>query len=78
MYHNITYYTVIIVSESELDIRITTDIPYISPSRASYGVSIVRILEEIDGIIMAPHCISVFGYPLYSMDKVDGTHLKAT
>ena len=31
--------------------------PYISPSLASYGVSIVRILDTIDRIIMALHCI---------------------
>ena len=27
------------------------------PSRASYGVSIVRILEKINFLIMTPHCI---------------------
>ena len=27
------------------------------PSQASYGVSIVRILDKIDRIITAPHCI---------------------
>ena len=32
--------------------------PHISPSRVSYGVSIVRIWEKIDHIIMALHCIS--------------------
>ena len=31
--------------------------PHTSPSRASYGVSIVRIWEKIDRIITAPHCI---------------------
>ena len=31
--------------------------PHISPSRASYGVSIVRIWEKIDRVITAPHCI---------------------
>ena len=31
--------------------------PHISPSRASYGVYIVRTLEKIDHIITAPHCI---------------------
>ena len=30
--------------------------PHTSPSRASYGVSIVRIWEKIDCIITAPHC----------------------
>ena len=31
--------------------------PYIWPSRASYGVSFVRILEKIGCVIMAPQCI---------------------
>ena len=31
--------------------------PYISPSRASYRVSIVRILVKIDHVLTAPHCI---------------------
>ena len=31
--------------------------PHISPSRVSYGVSIMRILKKIDRIIMASHCI---------------------
>ena len=31
--------------------------PHTSPSRASYGVSLVRILEKTDRAIMAPHCI---------------------
>ena len=30
--------------------------PHISPSRASYGVSIVRIVDKIDRVITAPHC----------------------
>ena len=30
--------------------------PHISPSWASYGVSIVRICEKIDRVITAPHC----------------------
>ena len=31
--------------------------PYISPLRAIYGVSIVMILEKMDHVITAPHCI---------------------
>ena len=54
IYHDTTYDTAIIVAESESDIRITTP-PHTSPSRASYGVSIVRILEKIDRVITAPH-----------------------
>ena len=33
--------------------------PNISSSRTSYGVSIVRIFEEIYCVIMAPHCIEL-------------------
>ena len=33
--------------------------PHTSPSRASYGVSIVRILQKIDRVITAPHCMSL-------------------
>ena len=39
--------------------------PHTSPSRASYGVSIVRILEKIDRLITAPHC--TFMSPKYSV-----------
>ena len=35
-------------------------ISHISPSRASYGMYIVRILKKIDCIITAPHCISIY------------------
>ena len=35
----------------------TQQTPHILPSRVSYGVAIVRILEKIDGIITALHCI---------------------
>ena len=41
--------------------------PHISPSRASYGVSIVRTLEIIDRIMKTSRCISFmtqFGYVL--------------
>ena len=30
---------------------------HISPSRASYGVSLVKIVDKIDHVITAPHCI---------------------
>ena len=56
IYRYITYDTAITVAESELDIIITTD-THSSPSRASYGASIVRILEKIDHVITAPPCI---------------------
>ena len=55
IYHDVTYDTMVKVAESESDIRITTNI---SPSRASYGVSTVRILEKIDHVTRAPHRIS--------------------
>ena len=32
--------------------------PHISPSRASYGVYIVRILKKIDRVITVPRCSS--------------------
>ena len=38
--------------------------PHIAPSRASYGMSILRILDKIDRVIMAPHCTK-----LLSMSK---------
>ena len=41
-------------SEFELTKKKT---PYILPSRVSYGMSIVRILEKIDCVIMASYCI---------------------
>ena len=51
---------------SELDIRITTDTPYLSPSLASYWVSAVMILEKIGRVITAPHCtILQFGWRHY-------------
>ena len=30
---------------------------HISPSRASYGVSFVKIVDNIDRVITAPHCM---------------------
>ena len=33
--------------------------PHTSPSRASYGVSFVTILEKTDRVITAPHCICI-------------------
>ena len=40
--------------------------PHISPSRVSYGVSLVRILETIDHIIMAPLSILMLQFSLCS------------
>ena len=44
------------VADSVSDFRITTDTSYLA-SRASYGVSFVKILEKINRVITAPHCI---------------------
>ena len=37
--------------------------PHISPSRASYGVSFVRIWVKIDRVITAPYCIFFYKWP---------------
>ena len=52
--NNGRYYIYIYVMNQILDSQQT---PHISPSQASYGVSIVRILEKIDSVITAPRCI---------------------
>ena len=52
IYHDITDCTTIKVAESKPDFRITID-------THSYGVSIVRIVERIDRVITAPHCMCV-------------------
>ena len=36
--------------------------PHISPSRASYGLSVVRILEKNDHVIMVPHWTYTYTY----------------
>ena len=36
-------------------------------SQASYGVFIVRILEKIDHVIMAPHSIFVANHPKFPL-----------
>ena len=38
---------------------ISQQTPHTSPSRASCGVSIMRILGKIDRVIMAPHCMYI-------------------
>ena len=39
---------------------------HISPSRASYGVSFVKIMNKIDCVITAPHCIQYnISYPCF-------------
>ena len=42
-----------------------------SPSRASYGVSIVRILEKIECVIIAPQCIKFTICPQDANDLED-------
>ena len=54
IYHNITYDTAITVAESDWDIRITTDTPYLE-----LCVSIVKIWEKIDRVIRVQHCTSI-------------------
>ena len=54
----------ITVAESESDIRITTD-THITPSWASYGVCIVRILENIHRDITAPRCMKLRRYIIF-------------
>ena len=60
--------------------------PHTSPSRASYGVSIVRIWEKIDRVIVAPHCTFPLSWLTLSLrqqhqvqDAWDhGSHRRAT
>ena len=47
-----------------------------SPSRANYGVSIVRILEKIDRVITAPHCIQFSSVCMYLRPPIDDTRRK--
>ena len=58
------YNTAITVAESESQKvnRILESKQNILPAQASYGVSIVRILERIDRVIMAPHNIYTYIY----------------
>ena len=53
---NVWVSTAITVAESENKILGSQQTPHISPSRASYGMSVVRILKKIDCIITAPPC----------------------
>ena len=62
--------------------------PHTSPSGASYGVSLVRILEKIDRVITALHCICHHWHPkwlgtmsshvwIHMMNKCIVEHLKS-
>ena len=42
---------------------------HISPSRASYGMSVVRILEKIDQVMTALHCTT------FKVNNSNGTAL---
>ena len=53
------------------EFRLTKDIPYIA-SRASYGVSIVKIWEIIDRVITALHSICIWRIGVY----IDRAYLK--
>ena len=46
------------VAERRSDLKLTTDTQYLALS-SSKGVSVVRIVEKIDCVIMAPHCTHV-------------------
>ena len=46
MYNDIPSHTALNEAEYKLEFELTKD-----------GMSIVRMLENIDGVIMAPHCI---------------------
>ena len=48
--------TVMTAAERKSDFKIATYTPYLT-SRASYGVSLVRIWEKTDPVIMALHCL---------------------
>ena len=45
-------------AEHKSDFELTKDTPYV----ALTGVSVVRIWEKIDRVIMGPHCISQRGF----------------
>ena len=49
--------------------------PHISPSRASYGVSIVRIWEKIDRVITATYCMCVILYLLVRLLWATNTYI---
>ena len=44
--------------------------PHTSPSRASYGVSFVSILEKIDRVLMAPYCIKRARIPYNTANRL--------
>ena len=50
------------MAEHKLDIKFSRD-THTSPSRASYGMSLVSILEKIDCIITAPHYMYPYSLP---------------
>ena len=50
-------------------ISLSQQTPNILPSQASYGVSIVRIEEKFDRVIMAPRCIYKLGLSLKTMEQ---------
>ena len=58
IYHSIIYDTAITVAESESDIRITTDTPYLALTGELCGVH-CEDCAKIDRFITAPHCISM-------------------
>ena len=78
---DITRSTVRTAAESNSELE-SQQRPYISPSRASYAFSVVEILEIIDCIITAPHCIwskekrkrcSRWSFSIYVFRRLDNT-----
>ena len=52
------------VAESELDFRISTDIPYLT-LMGELWVSFVRMLTKMNPVITAPYCIWTFSFREY-------------
>ena len=50
-------------------ISLSQQTPNILPSQASYGVSIVRIEEKFDRVVMAPRCTYKLGLSLKTMEQ---------
>ena len=48
-------------AEHKSYIELTKDTPYLALTGELYEVSVVRVWEEIDRVIMAPHCIVIYG-----------------
>ena len=56
-YSRVPLYAILFYSDINQSLH-SQNTPYISPPGAIYGVSIVKILEKIDRVITALHCIN--------------------